>query len=267
MAARSLRIALVSYHTSPFEPLGTGEAGGMNVVIAHHAQELAARGHEVEILTRRADTSSPEVEYIAPRLRLHYLPAGEPRRYPKGELDAFVQEFSRAMRVLARLDGVAPRCRWDLIHAHHWMSALAAEETVLAANVPLVFSYHSIAAPVGATLADGEPAESPARIAGEERAAQLAHRVIAVSQYEATAVAERYAACNTQMTVLLPGWTATCSTRWLRIPLVYLGRCPSMSCYLRVPTWRWPPGFNHSRVSILPLKHWHRWSWHIARPW
>ncbi|RTE48208.1 glycosyltransferase [Actinobaculum sp. 352] len=205
MAARSLRIALVSYHTSPFEPLGTGEAGGMNVVIAHHAQELAARGHEVEILTRRADTSSPEVENIAPRLRLRYLPAGEPRRYPKGELNAFVSEFSRAMRELARRDGVAPRCRWDLVHAHHWMSALAAEETVIGERLPLVFSYHSIAAPCGATLADGEPAENPARLAGEERAAQLAHRVVAVSQYEAATVAERYAACSEQITVLLPG--------------------------------------------------------------
>ena len=44
---------MVSVHTSPLEQPGTGDAGGINVYVAETAKQLAARGVEVDIFTRR----------------------------------------------------------------------------------------------------------------------------------------------------------------------------------------------------------------------
>lgn len=49
------RIGFVSLHTSPLDAPGSRDAGGMNVVEMHQARALAARGHTVELLTRRDD--------------------------------------------------------------------------------------------------------------------------------------------------------------------------------------------------------------------
>ncbi len=46
-----VRIALVSTHTSPHLAPGSGDAGGLNVVVAETATRLRALGHSVEIVT------------------------------------------------------------------------------------------------------------------------------------------------------------------------------------------------------------------------
>ncbi|MBX3094465.1 MAG: D-inositol-3-phosphate glycosyltransferase, partial [Cryobacterium sp.] len=62
MAPTPERIAMVSMHTNPTARAGTGDAGGMNVSILATARELAARGIEVELLTRAVgDPSSREL--------------------------------------------------------------------------------------------------------------------------------------------------------------------------------------------------------------
>src|SRR5690606_5701250 len=48
----SMRIALISLHTSPAAVPGSGDAGGMNVVVSEAAAALAARGHDVVMVTR-----------------------------------------------------------------------------------------------------------------------------------------------------------------------------------------------------------------------
>ena len=53
-----LHIGLVSLHTSPGDEPGSGEVGGMNVVVRHQAEALADRGHQVEIITRRSSAST-----------------------------------------------------------------------------------------------------------------------------------------------------------------------------------------------------------------
>ena len=54
-----MRVAFVCLHTSPAERAGTADAGGMNVVEVNTAIALAARGHRVDMLTRRDDPSTP----------------------------------------------------------------------------------------------------------------------------------------------------------------------------------------------------------------
>ena len=65
-----LRIALVCLHTSPGTDPGSGDAGGMNVVVRHQAEQLAALGHRVTILTRRSAADQPESQQLAEGLTL-----------------------------------------------------------------------------------------------------------------------------------------------------------------------------------------------------
>src|SRR5699024_9123532 len=55
-----LRLALVSLHTSPLAEAGSGDAGGMNIMVRHTSDALARDGHQVTVFTRRADPDSPE---------------------------------------------------------------------------------------------------------------------------------------------------------------------------------------------------------------
>ncbi len=68
------RVAMLSVHTSPLDPPGGGDAGGMNVYIVETAKRLAARGIGVEIFTRATRSDQPPSVELAPGR------AGAPRR-------------------------------------------------------------------------------------------------------------------------------------------------------------------------------------------
>lgn len=54
------RVAMVSEHASPLAELGGPDAGGQNVYVAQLAGQLARRGHEVVVYTRRDDPGLPD---------------------------------------------------------------------------------------------------------------------------------------------------------------------------------------------------------------
>lgn len=192
----SLRIAFVSMHTSPADLPGSGDAGGMNVVEYHQAFALALLGHRVDLITRRSDPAQPDVVELSDAVRLLHLPAGPPAKLAKSLIDAHIDEFSAA---LARL---AP---YDVLHAHHWMSGVAALPVARAWGVPHVQSFHSVAALPGSALSEGEPPESPARVPGERLVATESDAVIAISAAEARTVVERCGADPARVVIVPPG--------------------------------------------------------------
>lgn len=191
-----LRIGLVSLHTSPLSSPGSGDAGGMNIVIRHQAEALAGLGHHVEIVTRRQDDDTPDFAEVDERITLRRLTAGPTRMLAKSQQDAHIEEFS------AELTGLEP---YDVVHSHHWMSGMAALPVARAWGVPHLQSYHSIAAPEGAELGAGEPPESPARPPGEALLARESDRVIAISSAEAATVVDRLGGDPTRVVVVRPG--------------------------------------------------------------
>ncbi len=191
-----MRIALVSMHTNPFDAPGWGDAGGMNVVVRHHAEALAALGHEVEVLTRRIDPDAPTSLELRPGLTLRTLVAGPVAELSKSAQGVFTGEFETSMRDLPS---------YDLIHAHHWMSGVAALPVARDAGVPLLMSYHSIAALPGAPLDDGEPPEDHLRVDGEALLAREATLIVAVSEAEADTAINRCGADAARVFVLAPG--------------------------------------------------------------
>ena len=191
-----LRIALVSLHTSPGADPGSGDAGGMNVVVRHQAIALGALGHEVEVLTRRSSPDQPDVADLAPGVVLRALSAGPPEVVAKGRHEEFVPEFAE------RLRGLGP---WDVVHGHHWFSGVAALPVARERGVPYLQSYHSIAADPSTPLSHGERPESPGRLAGEARLARESDLVVAISEAEARTVAERLRGAAEHVVVVPPG--------------------------------------------------------------
>lgn len=190
-----MRLAILCMHTSPYARLGSADAGGMNVVLRHLCAEFARRGHDVHVYVRRMDPAEPAVAEVEPGLTLHQIDAGPAEVLPKSAIDHWIPAYTEALRTEP-----AP----DLIHSHHWMSAMAGLELAAQWQVPHVVSYHSVAAPEGATLEAGEPPESPARLPGEARAARSADAIVTVSLAEAH-TAERIGADPAKIRVIRPG--------------------------------------------------------------
>ena len=191
-----LRLLFVSMHTSPADAPGAGDAGGMNVVELNQACALAALGHTVEFVTRRADTDQPDVVELAPGVTLRHLPGGPAEPLAKSAIDAHIDEFAA---------GLAGLERPDLVHSHHWMSGMAALDAAAAWGVPHVQSYHSVAAPPHSPLSEGEPPESDDRVAGEALLARRSDAIVCVSTAESRTVVERCGADPNRVVVIPPG--------------------------------------------------------------
>lgn len=135
-----MRIAMVSEHASPLAVLGGVDAGGQNVHVAALAQALAARGHEVEVYTRRDDPALPRRVRMAPGVHVVHVDAGPARHVPKDELLPWMPAFAAWLqRAWAR-----PDRRPEVVHAHFWMSGLAALEAGRALGVPVVQTFHAL---------------------------------------------------------------------------------------------------------------------------
>ena len=173
MAARSLRIVLISEHASPLALTGGVDAGGQNVYVAHVAAGLARRGHQVDVLTRRDSVELPPVMRMGPGVRVFHLDAGPPSFVPKESLLPWMRDFEVQARQLLRSRGPA-----DLLHANFFLSGLVGRRLQRRLGLPLVVTFHALGAvrrlhQVGA---DGFPPERPAI---ERRIAHAADRVIA----------------------------------------------------------------------------------------
>jgi D-inositol-3-phosphate glycosyltransferase len=191
-----LRIALVSLHTSPGAEPGSGDVGGMNVVVRNQAEALGAAGHQVEILTRRSSPDEPDSVDLAPGVVLRFLTAGPVEAVPKGRHEEFVDEFR---------DRLAELGPWDVVHSHHWFSGVAALPVARERGIPHVQSFHSIAAADSTPLSHGERAESPGRLAGEAMLARESDAVVAISHAEAETVTTRLGGDPDRVAVVLPG--------------------------------------------------------------
>lgn len=196
-----LRIAFISLHTSPLASPGSADAGGMNVVEINTAHALAALGHHVDLITRWDDPDLDLITEVAEGVRVINLSAGEPRAYAKSAQEVLIEPFRQALREFLLGEPEPP----DVIHSHHWFSGVAALPVARELGIPHVQTYHSVAAPEGADLSQGEAAESPGRRPGERATARESDLVIAVSEAEKTYICQRYGLACDELIVVHPG--------------------------------------------------------------
>ena len=190
---------MVSMHTSPSAQPGIADAGGMNVTLLAIAAQLAIRGVEVDLLTRA--TGEPAVTPLLPGVTLRSLAAGESGPLRKEDLASVSDAFGEEV---ARLTGrAAPR--YDLIHAHYWLSGIAVLPVAIELGLPFVQSFHTLAAmknmnqPVGAVL------EPEARLRSETFLSNQANAVVASSAAEASALIDDVGAPSKKVWVIPPG--------------------------------------------------------------
>ncbi|HLX51501.1 MAG TPA: glycosyltransferase [Streptosporangiaceae bacterium] len=168
---------MISEHASPLAVLGGADAGGQNVHVAALAAALARRGHEVQVFTRRDNPSLPGAVPLAPGVTVWHVPAGPPRPLPKDGLLCHMPAFARW---LAR--------RWrerppDVVHAHFWMSGIAAIWAAARGQIPVVQTFHALGSVKRRHQAEADT--SPPQRAGVEAAvAQRASAIIATCTEE-----------------------------------------------------------------------------------
>ncbi|HWI04618.1 MAG TPA: glycosyltransferase, partial [Acidimicrobiales bacterium] len=133
-----MRVAMVSEHASPLAVLGGVDAGGQNVHVASLGTALADHGVDVVIHTRRDDPRLPRRVALAPGVVVDHVPGGPPRPLPKDDLFPHMSEFAEGLRRAWEAD------RPDVVHAHFWMSGLAALDAAASLDIPVVQTFHAL---------------------------------------------------------------------------------------------------------------------------
>lgn len=169
---RFARIALVSAHPGPLAGPGGPDAGGPHGYVAQLAGCLARRGHDVTVYTRRDRPDRPTLVRNESGVKIVHVPAGPPVSVPGDELLAWMAEFGAYLARLWRLN------RPDVVHAHSWMSGVAALTGARDAAVPVVQTYHGLGA-VEKRHRGGADTGPPERVDMETRIGREAHRSVA----------------------------------------------------------------------------------------
>jgi D-inositol-3-phosphate glycosyltransferase len=189
-------------HTSPLDQPGTGDAGGLNVYVVEVAKQLARRGIEVEIFTRAVCPDALPVVELAPGVLVRNVVAGPFEELDKNSLPGQICPFT--FGVLRTEAAFAPG-RYDLLHAHYWLSGQVAAVAAERWGVPLIQSMHTLGKVKNLALARGDCAEPEARIRGEGEVIAAADRLVANTATEARQLVELYGADPRRVTTVSPG--------------------------------------------------------------
>lgn len=134
-----MRVLLVSWEYPPVV------VGGLGRHVHHLAEELAAAGQEVTVLTRRPPgtdaVTHPTADEVVNGVRVVAV-AEDPLEFDFGtDMMAWTQAFNHS---LVRA-GLTLLREWtpDLVHAHDWLVAHAAIALSEFADVPLVTTFHA----------------------------------------------------------------------------------------------------------------------------
>jgi D-inositol-3-phosphate glycosyltransferase len=196
------RVAMLSVHTSPLDPPGGGDAGGMNVYIVETARRLARRDIAVEVFTRATSSEQAPVHELEPGVLIRHVVAGPFEGLLKDDLPAQLCAFTAGVM---RTEAAHEPGWYDVVHSHYWLSGqvgwLARERW----GVPLVHSAHTLARVKNVLLADGDRPEPRARVIGEEQVVAEADRLVASTEDEAAQLIEYYAADPAKIRTIPPG--------------------------------------------------------------
>ncbi len=196
--SQGLHLHLISMHTSPLAQPGSGDAGGMNVYIDRSLREMLRRYRQlsVEVFTLLTEPLGRQVQQISERAVIHYISLPQAVGASKEDLPGLVADFAAAMSRTAR-------SKPDLIHAHYWLSGLAALEADW--QVPLVQTMHTTAAAKDARAGFGEKLEPQVRYLGEKKLAAQAAALVVNTELEAEQMQKFYGAAPERLAVIAPG--------------------------------------------------------------
>jgi len=193
---------MLSFHTCPLATLGGKDTGGMNVYVRDLTRELGRQGLGVDVFTRSQDEHQPHVkEDLGYGNRVIHIPAGPEVPLSKAILLQHVPEFVGGVREFAR----AQQINYDLIHAHYWLSGVAARSLREVWGVPFVQMFHTLGHMKNRVAQRPAEMESDLRLHAETELMREADRIIAATLAERTQLQWLYRADVSCVEVIPPG--------------------------------------------------------------
>ena len=199
-AAPPLRVAMISVHTSPLAALGGKDAGGMNVYVRELALELGRSGVLVDIFTRRSDAAAAEIREMGPGVRLVQVAAGPAAIVGKNDLFDLLPAFAEHMVLFGIREGI----RYDLIHAHYWLSGWVAHLLRRFWDSPFAIMFHTMAR-IKNSVSPPDLHETPLREQSETILVQVADSIVAGSPEEHASLIEICPSCEVKVCTIPPG--------------------------------------------------------------
>jgi len=194
----NLRVAMVSFHTCPGLAPGAGKVGGMNVYVRELSRNLGAMGMQVDIFTRRHKGQNQDIVSLGDSVRIVHLDGGPEDAELEG-LYPGVHRFAQRIFDFQAQNGI----RYDLIHAHYWMSGLVGQCLSRRDKAPMVMTFHTLAE-LKKRARPGEK-EPPYRTAIERQLLAKADAVTASSRHEIEAMVNLYQADRNKIRLVYCG--------------------------------------------------------------
>jgi D-inositol-3-phosphate glycosyltransferase len=134
------RIAFISEHASPLATLGGVDSGGQNVYVGQLALQLANKGYEIDIYTRKDEGTLARIVNFSPKVRVIHIVAGPPSEIPKEQLLTYMEDFTEDMYAFIQQE----QLKYSLIHANFFMSGMVAMELKQRLKIPFVITFHAL---------------------------------------------------------------------------------------------------------------------------
>ncbi len=198
-----MNIAMLSVHTCPLAALGGKETGGMNVYVRELSRVLAARGHRVEIFTRSASPSVPRIanKGLPDGARVIHIEAGPQTPLDKKRLFEYLPQFAHGVQDFAE----QAKVRFDVYHAHYWLSGWVARELQACQRAPVVQMFHTLGAMKNRVARTSANLEAARRIQVERELMQFATRIVAATPRDRQHMLDWYAAPAEKIAIIPPG--------------------------------------------------------------
>ncbi len=156
-----MRISVISYHSSPLTPVGSGSSGGMTVFISNLYKRLG-KYSKIDIFTvgkeENKNIGAARVIFINSK-----------------NLSEFIEKVISYHNIL----------KYDLVHTHYWLSGIVGFEINKSLNIPWIHSFHTVEFLKG----NGGDRE---RIEVEDDIIKYANFIISPTNMEAESIKKRF---------------------------------------------------------------------------
>ena len=197
-----MNIAMISYHTCPLATLGGKNTGGMNVYVRELTRFLGREGIHVDVFTRSQDDHIPQVSHdLGYFNRVVHIPAGPETFLPKTQLAGYTRDMAKGIMDFA----VRKKIRYDLVHAHYWMSGMAGRVLKETWNIPLLQMFHTLGKMKQRIGRTPEEREGEYRLKGEQGVMESADLIVAATQAERLQLETLYEVNRQKTTIIPPG--------------------------------------------------------------
>ena len=196
MKAETLNIAMLSIHSNPIGQLGTIDTGGMSVYISELARELGARGHRIDIFTRRHDGDHQSVIEHGENVRLIHLDIARNGNLSKLTLYPYLSKFFQSLEAYRQDQDLV----YDVIHSHYWLSGQLGIWAQNDWNRPHVVTFHTLGESKNRVHVGTR--EPEVRIANEKEVVQTCHRIVVPTEGERDSLVRFYSASEERIGVV-----------------------------------------------------------------